>query len=382
MKAILSISADPVTYGHIDVIRRAKKVFDELIVVIAINPDKKYTFTLEEREDLTRNALIGMNVQVASYSGLLVDFARLNDVKLIIRSLRDAQDYNYEKMLNDVNSSQQLGIDTVVFFAQQSLNHVSSSTVKELQKHHGSLHEYVPLVVKEALERKMSEQVLIGITGDIGAGKSYITNLFLNFANDLVRDAGLTCTNIDMDAIARKILTELSEPLFISTRQRLIERFNDITNSNNDTFIDVKKLTNIIFKEESALQDYNKIMEEPIIFQFRHELKGLKGLIFVNCALIAEAGISYLTNNNVIIIKADTKVRIERLRQRGYLQNEINDRLGRQFSFDQKVATIKSCIGLANHGNLLMFDNSDASITSIRDFFKQVLQIYNVKMTQ
>jgi pantetheine-phosphate adenylyltransferase len=358
MKAILALSADPVTNGHIDVIKRAREIFPSLIVAIGINPDKKYTFDLAKRENLTKEALLGLDVEVVSFPGLLVDFAKLNSIKTIVRSVRDSTDFNYEKMLNDINLSQKQGIDTVLFFARQSLTHISSTAVKELQKHHGSIVEYVPLVVKQALEEQISKQFLIGITGEIGAGKSFVTNELMT------RNV---YTNIDMDDLGRKILTEYREPLFIETRQKLLEKIGSEIMGPLDrpgepcSIINTKILTNLMFRDPRVLNIFNEIMNEPILFALRKALHGLTGKILINSALIAEAGVSYLTNNNIILVKADLGIRIERLKKRGYSPDEIKNRINAQMSWGEKFQHIENKIKESGHGKVIVFDNTSPS---------------------
>ena len=211
MRAVLALSGDPITNGHLDVINRASSIFDELIVAIGINPDKKYTFNLEERTELTRDAISNFSIKVISFTGLLIDFAKLNNVDVIIRSIRNVTDYNYEQMLNDINRSQELGIETTTLFAKQNLTHISSSAVKELQKHHGDVSNYVPVNVKDALERKISNQVLIGITGGIACGKSFVTKTIMQFIN-INNRLKLDVHNIDLDQISREILTRAKDP--------------------------------------------------------------------------------------------------------------------------------------------------------------------------
>jgi pantetheine-phosphate adenylyltransferase len=364
MKAILALSADPITYGHIDVIKRALEIFSPLIVAIGVNPDKRYTFSLKKREELAKKALQGLNVEVVSFSGLLVDFAKLNCIKTIVRSVRDAADFNYEKMLHDINASQKQGIDTVLFFARQALTHISSSAVKELQKNHGSIIEYVPLAVKDALERQISGQKLIGVTGEIGAGKSFVT-VELGKIHPI--------TNIDMDVLGRKILTEYYEPLFLETRAKLVDKIGSgILESTESLKINPKKLTTRMFQDVNALAHFNELMLEPTLVAFRRELAGKSGTIFVNSALLVESDLGYLTNNNTLLIKAKMDVRIKRLDHRGYSAEEIKARIKSQLDSDKKFAALNHEIKRTSYGKIVIFDNTDPTAT---DFEKLALEL-------
>jgi len=368
MKAILALSADPITYGHIDVIKRAREMFSPLLVAIGVNPDKKYLFDLNVREQLAREALRGFDgVEIVSFQGLLIDFAKLNGVKTIIRSVRDSTDFNYEKMLNDINISQKQGIDTIIFFARQELTHISSSAVKELQKHHGSIVEYVPLNVKQALEKRISDQFLLGITGEIGAGKSFVSDMIGTFK---------PITILDLDVFGRKILTEYTQPLYVETREKLVSKIgSDILESKNDWRINPKKLTSRMFKDRETLRLFNEIMTEPTLFALRQNLINAKGVVFIGSALMAEGNLSYLTNNNVLLIKANSKVRDERLHKRGYLMEEIASRTSSQFNFEKKYETIHNKINETGHGTVVIFDNSH-SVES--DFHKLIETLQNI----
>ena len=176
-KAMYAFSGDPITYGHIDIIARASSAFDHVVAGIGANPDKKYMFNLEERTEMAKRSLTRFkNVEVASFQGLLVDYAYEQGIEVIVKGVRNAADFDYENVLHEVGVSQKLGIDTHILFARPELAHVSSSAVKSIQKEQGLIHEYVPLYVKQCLEARMSEQYIVGVTGEIGAGKS-ISNL-------------------------------------------------------------------------------------------------------------------------------------------------------------------------------------------------------------
>jgi pantetheine-phosphate adenylyltransferase len=156
--AIYAGSLDPITYGHYNVIQRALYVFDKIIVGIGINPDKRYTFTLEERESLARNVLrrFGDRVVVKSFPGLLSDFAYENDIHTVIRGARNSADFDFERLLKDINQSFKKGLETLIFIADQDLSHISSSAAKKLTRNQAeNLLEYVPLIVKRALERRV-----------------------------------------------------------------------------------------------------------------------------------------------------------------------------------------------------------------------------------
>ena len=137
-KAIYALSGDPIHKGHIDMVRRATQVFDEVVVGIGANPEKSYLFSLEERMEMTRRALSQIpQAVVIAFEGLLVDYAYEQGIHVIVKGVRNANDFDYENILHLVGESQELGVDTYVLFARPELMHVSSSVIKALQKEEG-----------------------------------------------------------------------------------------------------------------------------------------------------------------------------------------------------------------------------------------------------
>lgn len=156
MKAVYPGSFDPTTYGHMDIIERAAKFTDELIVAVLNNSLKKATFTIEERMEMLRLVTAHLpNVKVASFSGLLVDFAEENNARLIIRGLRAVTDFENEFQMALTNRSLNNDIETL--FISTSTQHLflSSSIVKEVASLGGNVDEMVPPVIKERLLKKI-----------------------------------------------------------------------------------------------------------------------------------------------------------------------------------------------------------------------------------
>ncbi|MCR5624281.1 MAG: pantetheine-phosphate adenylyltransferase [Lachnospiraceae bacterium] len=154
-RAVFPGSFDPVTFGHIDLIKRAASVFDELIVGILVNSQKKGLFTTEEREmlisEVTKN--IG-NVKVTSFDGLLVDFVKLNEADVIIRGVRSSLDFEYELPLAQGNRKLYEKADTMFLLTAPEYSFISSSAVKELIGYNADISDYVPIEVINLLKTK------------------------------------------------------------------------------------------------------------------------------------------------------------------------------------------------------------------------------------
>lgn len=154
--AIYPGSFDPVTFGHLDVIRRAADIFDELTVSVLNNKLKTPLFSVEERVKILQKAVRDIpNVKVESFSGLLVDYARSRDVHVVIRGLRAITDFEYELQNAQTNAKLSDGaLDTVFLTTSLEYAYLSSSSVKEIASFHGDISMCVPDFVAELVYHK------------------------------------------------------------------------------------------------------------------------------------------------------------------------------------------------------------------------------------
>jgi pantetheine-phosphate adenylyltransferase len=150
-RAVCPGSFDPVTNGHLDIIERASRLFDEVVVAVQINKTKRGMFTVDERIDLLKQ-VIGHypNVVVASFHGLLVDFCRERDIHAIVKGLRAVSDFDYELQMAQMNY-QLSGVDTVFVSTNPLYSYLSSSLIKEVAAYGGDVSNLVPGVVNDRL---------------------------------------------------------------------------------------------------------------------------------------------------------------------------------------------------------------------------------------
>lgn len=150
-------SFDPITYGHIDIIERAAKIADKLIVAVLNNYDKSSLFTVDERLEMIREAVKGYeNIEVESFEGLLVEYARSKDAKIIIRGLRAVTDFEYELQMAQTNRELYHDIDTVFLLTNLKYSYLSSSVVKQVASYEGDISKFVPPFVAEKLKSKFN----------------------------------------------------------------------------------------------------------------------------------------------------------------------------------------------------------------------------------
>lgn len=153
--AIYPGTFDPITNGHIDVVRRATKLFSRVIVAVASTPTKQTLFNLPERIELAQKVLSEYPVvEVCGFGNLMVDFAKSRDAQVIIRGLRAVSDFEYEVQLAGMNRSMQPGIETVYLSPDLEFTFLSSTLVKDIARHGGDVSRYTPVLVSEALKRK------------------------------------------------------------------------------------------------------------------------------------------------------------------------------------------------------------------------------------
>jgi len=144
-KVIYPGTFDPITIGHLDIIKRAQKIFKEVVVGISVSKDKTPMFTLDERTQMMRLATEGIpGVSVKTFDTLLVDFAQKEEAKIIIRGLRAVSDFEYELQLGFANRSLDPDIDTVSLMPSLEQAFVSSSIVRSVLKHKGDISHLVP----------------------------------------------------------------------------------------------------------------------------------------------------------------------------------------------------------------------------------------------
>ena len=146
---------DPITNGHLDIIKRAAKLFDKVIVVVPINMNKKTMFSVEERMELIKESVKDIpNIEVDKTSLLTVDYAKKVNATAIIRGLRMVSDFEYELQMAAINKSLDKNVETIFIMSSHEYSFLSSSSVKELVGFNGNISEFVPEVVKEALYKK------------------------------------------------------------------------------------------------------------------------------------------------------------------------------------------------------------------------------------
>ncbi len=154
-RAIYPGSFDPITNGHLDVIERARKLFDEVVVAVAHNDEKQPLFSLNDRLDLLRETAGKIdNVRIAEFEGLLVEFARNEEAGVVIRGLRAISDFEFEFQMALMNRKLDSEVETIFLMPKEEYTYLSSRIVKEIARLGGDVSGFVPACVAKALSRK------------------------------------------------------------------------------------------------------------------------------------------------------------------------------------------------------------------------------------
>jgi pantetheine-phosphate adenylyltransferase len=388
-KVMYAMSGDPVHYGHVDIVRRAADQFDEVIVGIGKNAEKKHLFSLEERVDMTEKALEKIpNAKVVAFNGLLADYVALNCVNIVVKGVRNSKDSEYEELQYVVNKTQIDDFETTTLVADEKTKHISSTVVKILQGEHGDIHEYVPLHVKQALEARMSGQYIVGVTGTVGTGKSYVSDKLV----EIGKEKNIPVHNIDFDKLAHYILGNSQEPLYKKTREKIIETFGNEF-ANEDGSINRTALRDIVFDIKAIpftvkhnvtsyktnhmpnLEKLNDIMFKPIKIALRKELRNKKGLILFNAARIPDFDLTYMCNNNIVLVDTPYDDQKQRLSNKGLSDSEITTFNMAQEDTNMKKRSINDQIEKYRHGTLWeIFNENGCDPTEYENLFDSIVK--------
>lgn len=143
--ALFPGSFDPFTSGHLNILKRALTIFDKVVVAVGVNQDKRGFFTMEQREDIIRQATSGMDgVEITHYDGLTVDLCREMGIRHIVRGVRNMTDFDNEQAISDANRHLAPEVDTIIIPTAQEFSHISSSAVRDVVRHRGDTSMFIP----------------------------------------------------------------------------------------------------------------------------------------------------------------------------------------------------------------------------------------------
>ena len=155
--AVFPGSFDPITVGHVDIVNRALPLFDTIIIAIGVNTQKKYLYSLEQRMIwLLETFGSEKKIEIASYEGLTINFCKEKNADYILRGIRSAADFEYEKTIAHLNNAMYETIETILILSKPELSSISSTIVREIIKGNGDVSKFVPKVVIQSLQSSKS----------------------------------------------------------------------------------------------------------------------------------------------------------------------------------------------------------------------------------
>lgn len=372
MRVLFTGSFDPITLGHIDIINRLCKSYSHVTVGVALNPDKKYMFTLAQRIAFIANAISDdykSKVTVTPIDGLVADYAYENNIDHIARGVRDANDLSSELSMAEYNRDLG-GIETIFLPTKPELAKVSSSAVKAIAKNYGFVGDYVTTKVKHALDVKNGIN-LIGVVGRSGSGKTTLCNVLVDIMNTDITKMPCnllktqTCgpwhraAYIDMDKLGHAIHTS-DEPFAVNARDALVDAFGgDVLDHHGH--IDRSVLRNIVFTDKNSLDILNAVMHKPMYHLFNRAINQHRAesdvhmmTIFVDAAVLVENDSLSVVNNQILHIITPDDICIDRIVARdGITREQAVARLGSQLSDAEKSESIERVFSRSRYGDMM-----------------------------
>lgn len=155
--AIFPGSFDPITVGHVDIVNRALPLFDRIIIAIGVNTQKKFLYSLEQRMHWLQETFGSeKKIEIASYEGLTINFCKEKNADYILRGIRSAADFEYEKTIAHLNNAMYETIETILILSKPELSSISSTIVREIIKGNGDVSKFVPKVVIQSIQSEKS----------------------------------------------------------------------------------------------------------------------------------------------------------------------------------------------------------------------------------
>lgn len=360
-RGLVPLSADGITFGHLDLIARAAAECGELIVAIMNNDLKKggYLFPLEERLAMAERAIgeagIG-NVRVLIDGGLLTDLYMREDCDAVFRGVRDETDRLFEERQASVHASIHPPIAGRFVFldAKPELDQVSSSLVKAFVLHHLDISGLVPAFVKRSLEERLVRQYKVAVTGGIAVGKSSVAK---GLAERFALKTGRKAWHIDVDQLVRDLYAEPT-PGAQALREAIAAKFGDEVLTIDRRDVNRAALAERIFSPECDPRlrlEMQDLTGPHVDRKFREALTGKEGLIVIEWAQLAEMALGRWANHRVIVVDSPDRARFAEMR--GIAPERLEAIRATQWSADKKVERLHAGATKANDGAILRYAN-------------------------
>lgn len=368
-KAIYALSADPITKGHLNIIKRAAKMFETLIVGIGNNASKNYMFTPEERLKMSKDAVktLGLdNIEVSIFDGTLADFAFKAGANVVVRGLRNINDFQQEQDLANINKSLNEELETCFILTENENSYISSSASKEIIKNNYFAEQYLPLSSKVALQSKINNQCFIGVTGLMGSGKSFVSKNLEAYSKSLTASNHVEIHNLDLDALCNEVYN-LENKTFEKQRQQILDEFETLDRS---------IIGKSVFSNPKKLKKLNSIFKNVIPYQVRQHSIGKKGIILINGATIVSMNLlTSMCNNKIVLVDTKKEIRHKRCLEGRDIKSEIIDaRDEMMMKLSDQVEVINESIETESFGKFIRVNNDNKKI-NIKTIYDEVIKL-------
>ena len=404
-RGLVTLSADPIHNGHIQLVKLAKQKCKQLFVLINNNDNKKdsYLFSHDERFKLAKAALSGMpEVSVIqSYSEVLSDIYISLNCDVLFRGIRNDKDQAYEEEQMSYHAMVYNKINPE-YLSFRDKSAISSSIVKSFVSHYIDVSKYVPTCVKKALEEKISKQYKIAITGGIAVGKSWVADSLVKscdfkissirrFRPDYTQPISPCYNNkfsvnvIKFDDLIRSIYDD-SFPGAVEMKKEIDRVIHSYHPDNYTSVFDSqgifnkKMLASVMFNEHTSPSlrlDIQKLTQPFVEMKYREALKiAGPGLVIIEWAQLGEMNVGDWTNYNVIVV--DSPDRQLFLNNRGISEKQFKDINRVQWTAKEKIEALKTSASLnGGGGNIIEFMNSihDNKIDALADAVMDILKL-------
>ena len=338
----------PFHYGHLSTVIFFLELHSKAIlyIVIGVNEEKenKSTFSTEEKVFLIERTIPAEykdRVKIIPYSGIIANLFYEQNVNMFVKGARDSGDFEYESWIAEVNSKF-AGNPTTLIIPQTNpaLLKVSSTNLRNFISLGLDAKEFAPALTREALQIRMKDQLMIGITGGITSGKTMFARALQKFSEENDVSENMPVYHISLDDLGKVVYSNDPTPRFLAIRKQIDKEFGgDLLRE--DSSIDTQRLGNIAFSSKRKLDKLVGIMLEPILHLLRKKLDEFgKGIFLIEGANLVEGEITHLVNENIILVQVDKEVQKKRMAGRGLSERQIERRFGFQLGNKERAEEI------------------------------------------
>lgn len=358
---LFSLSADPIHFGHLNVIRRAAKACENLIVLVSNSDGKDYVFNLATRLQMVKRAILHhieeKNIKVIGSDELLVDVFLREGCDMMFRGVRDGEDRRFEEAQMNLHSRILPGFSGMVRYldAHKAFQDVSSTLVRSFASKGLDISDMVPLFVKSRMERKVLNRYLVGVTGQMGTGKTYVAEMLGRW----LASRNVPAMNLNLDVLVRNLYVEQTQGAD-RVREKLAELLGPTILSHGGSEVNPNRLKEMLAQGKippDTLKEMHNITAPHVYRLMRECMAGARGVVLLEWAQLIENDMCSLVNNDVIVVEAPEKYRKEFLKKRG-VDPALAERFkAEQWDTDRKVAELNKILAADDCGVCLRYEN-------------------------